>query len=307
MYKYVIKRILLTIPVLLGAVFLVFTIMYLTPGDPGTLILGITAKPEDIAALNHKLGADLPFFEQFFNYLKGIVLHFDFGTSYRSGKPVFDSILSRFPTTFQLALWSMLLSSVLGIALGIISAVKQYSVLDNALTTLAMLLSAMPGFWLGLMLMVLFALKLGWLPFGGVDTWQGYILPVITLSLGAAASEMRLTRSTMLETIRQDYIRTARSKGVPEKTVIWKHALRNALIPVITYVGPMVAYILTGSMVVENIFTIGGLGSSFVTSITNRDYTMIMATTIFLAILMVVANLLTDIAYKFVDPRITFE
>lgn len=175
MYKYVIKRILLTIPVLLGAVFLVFTIMYLTPGDPGTLILGITAKPEDIAALNHKLGADLPFFEQFFNYLKGIILHFDFGTSYRSGKPVFDSILSRFPTTFQLALWSMLLSSVLGIALGIISAVKQYSVLDNALTTLAMLLSAMPGFWLGLMLMVLFALKLGWLPFGGVDTWQGYI------------------------------------------------------------------------------------------------------------------------------------
>ena len=307
MYKYVIKRILLTIPVLLGAVFLVFTIMYLTPGDPGTLILGITAKPEDIAALNHKLGADLPFFEQFFNYLKGIILHFDFGTSYRSGKPVFDSILSRFPTTFQLALWSMLLSSVLGIMLGIVSAVKQYSVLDNALTTLAMLLSAMPGFWLGLMLMVLFALKLGWLPFGGVDTWQGYILPVITLSLGAAASEMRLTRSTMLETIRQDYIRTARSKGVPEKTVIWKHALRNALIPVITYVGPMVAYILTGSMVVENIFTIGGLGSSFVTSITNRDYTMIMATTIFLAILMVVANLLTDIAYKFVDPRITFE
>lgn len=155
MYKYVIKRILLTIPVLLGAVFLVFTIMYLTPGDPGTLILGITAKPEDIAALNHKLGADLPFFEQFFNYLKGIILHFDFGTSYRSGKPVFDSILSRFPTTFQLALWSMLLSSVLGIILGIVSAVKQYSVLDNALTTLAMLLSAMPGFWLGLMLMVL--------------------------------------------------------------------------------------------------------------------------------------------------------
>ena len=167
MYKYVIKRILLTIPVLLGAIFLVYAIMYLTPGDPGTLILGITAKPEDIAALNHKLGADLPFFQQFFNYLKNIILHFDFGTSYLSGKPVFTSIMARFPTTFTLALLSIILSSIIGIALGIISAVKQYSWLDNLLTTLAMFFSAMPGFWLGLILMVIFALKLRILPFGG--------------------------------------------------------------------------------------------------------------------------------------------
>lgn len=304
MYKYVIKRILLTIPVLLGAVFLVFTIMHLTPGDPGTLILGITAKPEDIAALNHKLGADLPFFEQFFNYLKGIILHFDFGTSYRSGKPVFDSILSRFPTTFQLALWSMLLSSVLGIMLGIVSAVKQYSVLDNALTTLAMLLSAMPGFWLGLMLMVLFALKLGWLPFGGVDTWQGYILPVITLSLGAAASEMRLTRSTMLETIRQDYIRTARSKGVPEKTVIWKHALRNALLPVVTSMGMNFGGSLGGAVIIETVFGMPGVGMLIVESIRQKDTPVVMAATMFLAVLFCFVMLGVDILYAYIDPRI---
>ena len=284
MYKYVIKRILLTIPVLLGAVFLVFTIMYLTPGDPGTLILGITAKPEDIAALNHKLGADLPFFEQFFNYLKGIILHFD--------------------TTFQLALWSMLLSSVLGIALGIISAVKQYSVLDNALTTLAMLLSAMPGFWLGLMLMVLFALKLGWLPFGGVDTWQGYILPVITLSLGAAASEMRLTRSTMLETIRQDYIRTARSKGVPEKTVIWKHALRNALLPVVTSMGMNFGGSLGGAVIIETVFGMPGVGMLIVESIRQKDTPVVMAATMFLAVLFCFVMLGVDILYAYIDPRI---
>ena len=281
MYKYVIKRILLTIPVLLGAVFLVFTIMYLTPGDPGTLILGITAKPEDIAALNHKLGADLPFFEQFFNYLKGIVLHFDFGTSYRSGKPVFDSILSRFPTTFQLALWSMLLSSVLGIALGIISAVKQYSVLDNALTTLAMLLSAMPGCWLGLMVLVLFA-----------------------LTLGAAASEMRLTRSTMLETIRQDYIRTARSKGVPEKTVIWKHALRNALLPVVTSMGMNFGGSLGGAVIIETVFGMPGVGMLIVESIRQKDTPVVMAATMFLAVLFCFVMLGVDILYAYIDPRI---
>ena len=217
---------------------------------------------------------------------------------------MFDSILSRFPTTFQLALWSMLLSSVLGIMLGIVSAVKQYSVLDNALTTLAMLLSAMPGFWLGLMLMVLFALKLGWLPFGGVDTWQGYILPVITLSLGAAASEMRLTRSTMLETIRQDYIRTARSKGVPEKTVIWKHALRNALLPVVTSMGMNFGGSLGGAVIIEQVFSWPGLGLMTMSAISSRDYPVIMGVCLLSAVVVLVANLVTDILYALVDPTI---
>ena len=304
MYKYVIKRILLTIPVLLGAIFLVYAIMYLTPGTPAELILGITAKPEDIAALNHKLGADLPFLQQFFNYLKGIVLHFDFGTSYRDNQPVFDAIMARFPTTLILAITSTVVGCGIGIALGIISAVKQYSWLDNLLTTLAMFFSAMPGFWLGLILMIIFALKLGWLPFSGVDTWKGYILPTITLALGSAASDMRLTRSTMLETIRQDYIRTARSKGVPERTVIWKHALRNALLPVVTSMGMGFGASLGGAVIVETVFGMPGLGTLIVSSIRQKDTPVVLAATLFLAALFCLVMLVVDILYAYIDPRI---
>ena len=304
MYKYVIKRILLTIPVLLGATFLVYAIMYLTPGTPGELILGITAKPEDIAALNHKLGADLPFFEQFFNYLKNIILHFDFGTSYRNSQPVFESIMARFPCTLTLAITSTILGVGLGVVLGILSAVKQYTWVDNVLTTLAMFFSAMPGFWLGLMLMIIFSLKLGWLPVLGVDSWTGYILPTITLALGSAASDMRLTRSTMLETIRQDYIRTARSKGVPEKIVIWKHALRNALLPVVTSIGMGFGSSLGGAVICETVFGMPGLGTLIVSSIRQKDTPVVLAATLFLAALFCIVMLVVDILYAFIDPRI---
>lgn len=304
MHKYIIKRILFTIPVLFGAIFLVYAIMYLTPGTPAELILGITAKPEDIAALNHRLGADLPFFRQFFNYVKNIILHFDFGTSYQNGKPVFDSILARFPCTFFLALSSTVLGCGLGMVLGIISAVKQYSWLDNALTTLAMFFSAMPGFWLGLMLMILFSLKLGWLPFSGVDTWKGYVLPTITLALGSAASDMRLTRSTMLEAIRQDYVRTARSKGLPEKVVIWKHALRNALLPVVTSIGMGFGSALGGAVICETVFGMPGLGMLIVTSIRQKNTPVVLAATLFLAALFCIVMLVVDILYAYIDPRI---
>lgn len=304
MYKYVIKRLLFTIPVLFGAVFLVFTIMNLTPGDPGRLILGITAKQSDIDALNHQLGVDQPFFVQFFNYLKNMVTKFDFGTSYRTGLPVFDEILARFPATFWLALWSMILSSIVGIALGIVSAVKQYSVLDNILTTLAMLLSAIPGFWLGLMLMLIFALQLGLLPSNGISDWTGYILPVVTLSLNGAATQMRLTRSTMLETIRQDYIRTAKSKGAPEKVVIWKHALKNALLPVVTAMGMNFGAGLGGAVIIETVFGVPGLGMLIVNSIRQKDTPTVMAATLFLAILFCLVMLVVDILYAYIDPRI---
>ena len=304
MYKYVIKRLLFTIPVLFGAIFLVFTIMNMTPGDPATLILGITAKQADIDALNHQLGVDQPFFVQFFNYIKDMVTQFDFGTSYRTGKPVFDEILSRFPTPFWLALLSMIISSIVGIVLGIISAVKQYSVLDNTFTTLAMLLSAIPGFWLGLMLMLLFALQLRILPSSGIDTWAGYVLPVITLSLGGAASQMRLTRSTMLETIRSDYIRTARSKGAPENVVIWKHALKNALLPVITSMGMNFGAGLGGAVIIETVFGMPGLGMLIVNSIRQKDTPTVMAATLFLAFLFCLVMLVVDILYAYIDPRI---
>lgn len=304
MYKYVIKRLLFTIPVLFGAIFLVFTIMHLTPGDPGRLILGITAKQADIDALNHQLGVDQPFFVQFFDYMKNMLTQFDFGTSYRTGLPVFDEILARFPATFWLALWSMILSSVVGIALGIVSAVKQYSALDNILTTLAMLLSAIPGFWLGLMLMLIFALQLGLLPSSGITSWTGYILPVLTLSLGGAATQMRLTRSTMLETVRQDYIRTAKSKGAPEKIVIWKHALKNALLPVVTAMGMNFGASLGGAVIIETVFGVPGLGMLIVNSIRQKDTPTVMAATLFLAVLFCLVMLVVDILYAYIDPRI---
>lgn len=304
MYKYVIKRLLFTIPVLFGAVFLVFTIMYLTPGDPGSLILGMTAKQADIDALNHALGVDQPFFIQFFNYIKGIVTEFNFGTSYRTGLPVFNEIMARFPTTFWLALWSIAISGVVGIVLGIVSAVKQYSVLDNFLTTLSMLLSAMPGFWLGLMLMLLFSLKLGLLPSNGLDSWAGYILPVTTLALGNVAYNIRLTHSTMLETIRQDYIRTARSKGAPEKIVIFRHALKNALLPVLTSIGMGFGASLGGAVIVETVFGLPGLGMLIVNSIRQKDTPMVMAATLFLAVLFCLVMLVVDVLYAYVDPRL---
>ena len=306
MSKYVLKRLAMLIPVLIGVTFMVYFILSLSPGDTAAMIAGESADAETIEATRKDLGLDQPVIVQYGKYMLNL-LHGDMGKSYKTKRDVFPTIMAAFPNTAKLAFWSILVAVAIALPIGIISATRQYSAIDNVGMVAALLGVATPNFWLGLMLIIVFSLNLGWLPSGGMGSWKNYIMPAITLGTGDAALICRMTRSSMLEVIRQDYIRTARAKGVPGWKVIFKHALRNALIPVITYVGPMVAYILTGSMVVENIFTIGGLGSSFVTSITNRDYTMIMATTIFLAILMVVANLLTDIAYKFVDPRITFE
>lgn len=304
MYKYVIKRLLFTIPVLFGATFLVFTIMYLTPGDPGSLILGMTAKQADIDALNHALGADQPFFVQFFNYIKGIVTEFDSGVSYRTRMPVFNEILARFPATFWLTLWSCLLGAVIGIILGVVSAVKQYSALDNVLTTTSMILSAVPGFWLALMLMLIFSLKLGLLPSNGLDTWQSYILPVVTLTLANVASDIRLTRSTMLETIRMDYIRTAKSKGAPEKIVIFRHALKNALLPVLTSIGMGFGASLGGAVIIETVFGVPGVGQLMVTAIRQKDTPTVMAATLFLAVLFCLIMLVVDLLYAYIDPRL---
>lgn len=304
MYRYVLKRLLLTIPVLIGAIFLVYAIMAMTPGDPGTLILGITAEKEDIAALNHQLGYDRPFPIRFLNYIKGIFLHFDFGNSYRTRTPVFHEILQRFPTTFYLALGSIILSSILGISLGILSAVRQYSFIDSFFTVMAMFFAAIPGFWFGLMLMMLFALKLGWLPSSGIDNWQCFVLPVITLSLGGAAGLMRLTRSTMLETVRQDYIRTARAKGASEHTVIWKHALKNALLPVVTSLGMDFGASLGGAIIIETVFGMPGLGTYIVTSIRQKDVPAVLAATLLLSVLFCIIMLIVDLLYAFIDPRI---
>ncbi|GAU79784.1 ABC transporter permease [Fusibacter sp. 3D3] len=304
MFKYVTQRLLLTIPVLIGAVFLVFAIMSLTPGDPGTLILGMTADKQDIARLNMELGYDQPFLMRFFNYVKDIVLHFDFGISYRTQTPVFVEILSRFPHTVKLAVFSIILSSIFGITLGIISAVKQYSYVDSFFTILAMFFAAIPGFWFGLMLMLLFSLKLGWLPSNGVDTWKHFILPTITLSVGSAAGLLRLTRSTMLETIRQDYIRTARAKGASEQSIIINHALKNALLPVITSLGMNFGASLGGAIIIESVFGMPGLGTHIVTAIRQKDVPVVLASTLLLAFLFSMIMLIIDLLYAFIDPRI---
>lgn len=304
MFWYIFKRILITIPILLGVVFIVFTIMQMTPGDPATIMLGAQAEPWQIEQLNEQLGYNRPFFVRFFNYIVDIVTKFDFGVSYKTGQPVVNEILLRFPTTFKLASISIVISSFFGIMLGIFSAIKQYSVLDTSLTVLALVFAAVPSFWLALMLILLFSVTWGFLPTSGYGTWQHMVLPVITLSVGGIAGIMRITRSAMLETIRQDYIRTARAKGASEKIVIWKHALKNALLPVITVLGMSFAGQLGGAVIVETIFALPGIGQYMVTAIRSKNDPVVLTGTLFLATLFCVIILILDILYALIDPRI---
>ena len=273
------------IPVLLGVAFLVFAILSLTPGDPGTIILGITAKPEDIASLNEQFGYNKPFLIRFFSYIKDIVLHFNLGVSYQTREPVINDIMAKFPNTLKLTIFSMSLSAIIGISFGIISAVKQYSALDHICVVTALVFACIPGFWLGLMLMMLFSLKLGWLPSYGAESLKNFILPTLTVSMTSAAGLLRLTRSAMLETIRQEYIRTAKAKGASKKRIIIKHALRNALMPVVTTLGTSFGASLGGAIIAETVFAMPGMGTLITTAIRQKDIPMVMGSTLFLAVL----------------------
>lgn len=304
MIKYIIKRLLYMIPVLLGVAFLVFTILSMTPGDPGTIILGITARPEDIAALNAEFGYDQPFFVRFFNYLKDIIFHFDLGTSYATREPVIDSIMAKFPNTLMLAILSMCVSSIIGISLGIFSAVRQYSAMDSVCVVVALVFASMPGFWLGLMLQLLFALKLELLPTFGAKSLEHFVLPTITVAMSSAAGLLRMTRASMLETVRQEYIRTAKAKGASNKRIIWKHALKNALIPVVTSLGGGFGASLGGAIIAETVFAMPGMGTLMTTAIRQKDVPMVMGATLFLAVLFSIIILVVDILYAFIDPRI---
>jgi len=292
------------IPVLLGVAFLVFTILSLTPGDPGSIILGITAKPEDIASLNAQFGYDKPFFIRFINYIKDILLHFDLGISYQSREPVIQSIMARFPNTLKLTIFSMSVSSVVGISLGILSAVRQYSILDHICVIIALVFACIPGFWLGLMLLMLFSLKLNLLPSYGAGSLSHFILPTITVSMASAAGLLRLTRSAMLETIRQEYIQTAKAKGASKKRIIIKHALRNALMPVITTLGTSFGASLGGAIIAETVFAMPGMGTLITTAIRQKDIPTVMGATLFLATLFSIIILIVDVLYAFIDPRI---
>lgn len=303
MAKYIAKRILLAIVSIWIITMITFFAMNAIPGGPFNKEKATSAAV--IATLEARYNLDKPVGEQYVLYMKNL-LHGDWGVSLHSGRPIWADMISKFSVSAKLGGMAAIIAIILGIILGAIAALQRNKLPDRLIIFFTTLGTAMPSFVLATLLLLVFCTTLGWFQVYSAEN-PNYTLPVIALSVYPMAYITRLTKTSMLDALNQDYIRTARAKGVSKIKVIFLHALRNALIPVITYVGPMVAYILTGSMVVENIFTIGGLGSTFVTSITNRDYPTIMAVTIFLAMLMVVANLITDVVYKFVDPRIKLD
>lgn len=305
MLKYIFKRLLMMIPVILGVVLVVFTILRLSPNDPIRTILGDMATQEEVDAMREEMGLNDPFFTQLYNYIKNIITKGDFGVSYLTRKPVTEEIFSRFPTTLSLAVMSTVLAALIGIPFGIISAIRQYSVFDNVITVFSLIFLAMPAFWMGLMLIIIFSLNLRWLPASG---WYGpeyWILPVVTIGTGCVAGIMRTTRSNMLEVIRQDYIRTARAKGQKESKIITHHALRNAIIPVITLMGLQFGKQLGGSFIVETIFAIPGVGKLLVDASSVKNIPIVQGGVIFIAVIYSFINLAVDILYGFIDPRIS--
>jgi peptide/nickel transport system permease protein len=312
MLKYIIKRLILLIPILFLVTLISFSLLFIIPGDPAETILtgpGGGADPKAVEEFRIKMGLDKPIYIQYFTWLNDI-RHGNLGYSYRSKRPVIETILSSFHATLKLAIVSLIISLMISIPLGIISAIKQYSAIDNVSMAGALLGVSMPNFWQGLLLILLFAVTLGWLPvagYGDHGDLEHMILPAITLGTSSAAITTRLMRSTMLETINQDYIQAARAKGLSERVVIGKHALKNALIPVVTMIGLNFAYLLDGSVVVETIFAWPGIGLLMVESIYLRDYPMIQGCILFVAIIFIFVNLTVDILYTYLDPRIRYE
>lgn len=303
MVRYIVKRLLMLIPTILFVVFLIFSIIHLMPSSPGRIILGLYATEQEVEALNESMGYNDPLPVQFGRYVVN-ALRGDFGNSYQSGLPVFDVLLPKFPTTLTLAILSMIVACLIGILLGILSAVKQYSVADTATTVLSMLFASIPSFFLGILLMLIFAWRLDLLPTSGADTPAHFVLPVLTLALPVAAYLSRLTRTTMLDVLGQDYITTARAKGCPPRRVIFGHALRNALMPVVTQIGMSFATLLGGSIIVEQVFGMPGFGSTILTAIQYQDSPLIIGATVFLAVLFVLIMLVVDLVYAVLDPRI---
>ena len=303
MHKFILRRLLMMVPVLIGVMFIIFTLMYITPGDPAALLLGEQAPPEAVAALRLEMGLDDPFLVQFFNYV-GKVVRLDLGTSISTKRPVFTELADRFPTTIRLAIVCLVVGVVMGIPFGVVCAVKHNSIFDSVLTILGLVALSIPNFWLGLMLILLFSVNLGWLPVSGFGTPLHWIMPALTIGLSYMGAFMRFTRSSMLEVIRQDYIRTARAKGQKESTVIVKHALKNALIPVITVIGVYFGFLLGGAILTETVFAIPGIGNYMVQSIRSRDFNIIQGGVLMIALGISFVNLFVDILYGFVDPRI---
>lgn len=305
MHKYVIKRILWVIPVILGVSFAVFTIMHFSPGDPALIILGESAPAEAVAKLQTEMGLDRPFLVQFFSYVYNVFFKFDLGRSYISNRPVLNEILTRLPNTLKLATLSITVAAVVGIPLGVMAAIRPYSKVDNITMVFALIGVSMPAFWMGLLLIIVFSLTLGWFPATGFDSWRQMILPVFTLASASIGSIARITRSSVIDVAGQDFIRTARAKGASGFMIVFQHTLRNALLPVVTVIGLQFGALLGGAVLTETIFSINGLGTLMVNAIRQRDMMILQGTILLVAIVFTLVNLSVDILYGFIDPRIS--
>ena len=304
MTKYIIRRLLMIIPVLLGAVIIVFTINFFSTTDPAMIKLGLNAKDEvKLAETREEMGLNRPYIVQLGDYVWKLC-HGDFGNSYVYSKSVWELLSSRIPNTLKLGIGAMIISICIGIPLGLVAALHQNSAIDYATTTFAVIMNAMPGFLVAVILMLVFALKLGWFPPSGADGWKSFVLPIIAAGIGPITQDARMTRSSVLEVIRQDYVRTARAKGIAEEQVISRHVLKNALIPILTMVGSGLGSCLAGSILVEMIFNIPGMGMLINSSIMSKDFITVQRCVVVCAVEVALANLLTDLAYAFVDPRI---
>ncbi|HEX6923507.1 MAG TPA: ABC transporter permease [Bacillales bacterium] len=313
MFGFILRRFVQLFFLLIGITFIVFMSMHLAPGDPAQIIGGPTATQSDIIAIKESLGLDRPIFVQYWDYLSGL-FQGDLGYSYQSKQSVAHALMIRFPNTLNLAIASIIIAIIIGVPAGIISALKQNSWTDFSTTTTVLFTMSIPNFWFGAILILLFAVELQWLPVGGLSepfwTVTGFkhlILPAIALGTGPAAMIARMGRSAMLEVIRADYIRTARAKGVKEKSVIWMHCLRNAMIPVITVIGLNFGFLLGGTIIIEQVFAINGVGRLMIQSIIARDFPMVQGAVLLVATLFVVVNLLVDVFYAVIDPRISYD
>ncbi|MFD1926769.1 ABC transporter permease [Sporosarcina siberiensis] len=306
MKNYLSRRLLTMFITIIGVSILVFAIIHLIPGNPVSYILGDFATEESVAELESRLGLDRPIITQYFSYMIN-AFQGDLGTSYVTGYTVVEEIMNRIPITAQLALYSVIFGSVVGILLGVIAAVKQNTIFDQIAMLIALVGISAPGFWIALFLILLFSYQLGMFPISGYSGFYSLILPSITLGLGSAGSIARMTRSNMLDVIKQDYIRTAKAKGASLYRLVFKHSLQNALIPVVTLIGMQFGYLMAGAVVTETVFALPGLGSLIVSAISTRDIPTVQGLLLFMAAMIIIANLLVDLIYTKLDPRIQYD
>lgn len=307
MLRYVLYRLLASIPVIIGVTLLVFLLVRLVPGDPIQIMFGNQSKPspQQIAKMRHQLGLDLPIYEQYGKFMWD-ALHGNLGVSYRSQQPVATEIIQALPNTIKLTVASLIFAMILGVSAGILSATFKGSIIDTLSMLIAILGVSIPGFWLGLMVILLFAVHLGWFPASGAGSFKNLILPAFTLGVLASAILARITRAAMLDALNQDYVRTARAKGVSAFFVVVRHALRNALIPIVTILGLQVGGLLSGAFIIESVFAYPGVGLLAVTALQTRDFPIIQGDVLLVALIYVFVNLIVDVLYASIDPRVSY-